>query len=430
MENLEIVQRTDDYLRRRGMHPDTIDPNQELPRFLTDMKDGLAGLSAHLAMLPSYVSSASPIASPRKALVLDAGGTNLRRALVTFHENGPVIEELETRSMPGIGSPISKEEFLVELARFAAPLADKADCLGMCFSYSANIMPDGDGKLIGFSKEVVVNNSAGMMVCAELLAAMDALSIPHPNTFALINDTTATLLGGMAQEDQSQYHGSVGLVLGTGLNMCYPASLSTLTKVSTPFSSSHMIVNTESGDYSGFPAGDFDRELDQASMNPMDHLSEKMVSGAYQGEVILRTLQGGAELFSPGFLADAAQIKKISMAEISAYTDDPEGNNPLASLCRTTEDRQALALVTDRILERAARVIAVILAAPLELENYGVNAPACIYAEGSTFWKTQALREKIVANTDALLAQSGRSCVFRSTSNANLVGAAAAAFQR
>ena len=120
------VQRAHRFLLEHGMHPDLLDMSAELAKFRASMDCGLAGNAAPdgCQMLPAFVSPGRRPPLGEKVLTLDAGGTNLRAALVSFTEGGPVVEDLRTRPLPGLGDPISKTDFLQEIACFAGDLSD------------------------------------------------------------------------------------------------------------------------------------------------------------------------------------------------------------------------------------------------------------------------------------------------------------------
>ncbi len=427
-----VVQRTHAFLHEHGMHPDSLDMIAELKKFRANMEQGLIGRYSHndCKMLPAYVTIDRHPAQGEKVLTLDAGGTNLRAALVSFSPKGPIIEKLDTRPIPGLGHPVSRTEFLHSIARFAAPLAAEASRLGFCFSYQAEITPDGDGKVICFSKEVNVLDGAGMVVCQELLNAFSSLGISAPSTYALVNDTVAALLGGYAMSN-SPTDGALGLILGTGNNVCYLAKSEHIRRPLHGWTASTMVVNMESGAYSGFPQGTFDKQLDSASMSPGTYISEKMVGGVYQGEVLRLTLEGAGDLFSPLFHQRLSQAGQLTAAHLSALTSDPHAPGTLSDLCAVEEDRQALLVLVNCLMERAAKLIILSLAGPMEAEDMGKTSPALVVAEGSTFWKNTTLRQKIEAQAEQfLLGGLGRRCTFVRAESPNLVGAAMAALQQ
>lgn len=420
------------FLRTHGMHPGDLDMAAELKKFRSNMDSGLAGQCGRsdCKMLPAYVTVDRHPPLGERVLTLDAGGTNLRAALVSFAENGPVIEELRTRPIPGLGAPISRSDFLREVAEFAAPLAGRADRLGYCFSYQAEVLPNGDGKVIKFSKEVVVEDGDGMLVCQELLDTLKEMGLPAPKTFALVNDTVAAMLGGCAAFT-GETDGWLGLILGTGNNICYLADCKHIRRPIPGWTAPSMVVNMESGVYSGFPQGTFDKELDAASMSPGEYGNEKMVGGVYQGEVLSRTLAGAAELFSEGFGERLSKTGPLTAADLSAFAMAPTAPGALADLCVTPEDREAMDVLTNCLLERAAKLVVITLAGPMEAENMGRTAPAHIVAEGSTFWKNTVLREKIEQQAEEFISgKLGRRCAFISAESPNLTGAALAALMR
>ena len=424
------TQKAHAFLHTHGMHPADLDMKAELAKFRANMDSGLAGSTgpADCKMLPAYVTADGHPPLGEKVLTLDAGGTNLRAALVSFTEQGAVIEGLRTRPVPGVGAPIAREDFLREVAEFAAPLVEQADRLGFCFSYQAEILPDGDGKVIAFSKEVVVKDSAGMLVCRELLEVWKRMGLKAPQTYAVVNDTVAALLGGYAG-----FHGPsdgwLGLILGTGNNVCYLADTAHIRRPIPGWEKEKMVVNMESGVYSGFPQGTFDKELDAASTAPGTYGNEKMVGGVYQGEVLRRTLAGAEELFSPGFEERLAGTGALISADLSFFAAD--GSGKLAALCATEDDREVMGVLVDCLLERAAKLVTLSLSGPMEAEDMGKTAPAQVVAEGSTFWKNTVLRGKIEAETERFLhGELGRRCAFIGAENPNLLGAALAALMR
>jgi hexokinase len=99
-------------------------------------------------------------------------------------------------------------------------------------------------------------------------------------------------------------------------------------------------------------------------------------------------------------------------------------------LCVTESDLVTMQVLVRCLLERAAKLVVLVLAGPMEAENMGVTAPALIVAEGSTFWKNRTLHQMIEAQANLFLKDHlGRSFVFFGGEQLNLYGAAAAAFR-
>ena len=138
-----------------------------------DMNNGLAGKKSDEDMIKTYCLPPEKKVVNKSVIVIDAGGTNFRSCLVTFDGNGEAsISEMEKTRMPGVEKELSKKEFFAQFASNLDHLKNKADCIGFCFSYPMSITEDGDGILLGFSKEVkapeVVGSKIGEYLKAEL----------------------------------------------------------------------------------------------------------------------------------------------------------------------------------------------------------------------------------------------------------------------
>ena len=404
------------FLRRSGMHPDSIDPDRGIESFRTAMQDGLGCKASSLMMLPAYINPASGIPMDTPVAVLDAGGTNLRVALVCFSSHGPMVLADRHLPMPGTQGALTWEAFLEELAQVLLPIAKQTERLGFCFSFPARITPETDGEVICFNKEVQVSGASGKLVCRDLAALLNESYGCHIKHTVLLNDTVATLLGGYAQADRSLYDSYLGFILGTGMNCCYVEP------------SMQMIINMEAGGYNGFPRGIYDLAVDNASANPGDHQIEKMVSGKYLGEIIEAALKGAARegLFTEPCAEKILDLPPFDMSEVSALLAEEDGL--LSAACGDETDRIRMRTLVETCVDRAAKMLAVMFTAILEQTDAGREKPACIVAEGSTFWKCEVYRKSIDAYLKALATeQRGRRYVFRTADNANLLGAAAAA---
>ena len=73
-------------------------------------------------------------------------------------------------------------------------------------------------------------------------------------------------------------------------------------------------------------------------------------------------------------------------------------NNPLAAALAkgTDDDRATLALLIERLVERAGMLAAITLTATVLKSGQGLNpeAPVCITAEGTTFYRLKGLKAK------------------------------------
>jgi hexokinase len=98
-------------------------------------------------------------------VAVDAGGTNFRTALVKFNTKGKLeISNMMNARMPGLEGEISKAEFFKIIAGYVKPNAELSDRIGFCFSYPTEILPDKDGILLQFCKEVQAPEVVGELI--------------------------------------------------------------------------------------------------------------------------------------------------------------------------------------------------------------------------------------------------------------------------
>ena len=284
----------DALLRALGMHPDCCGFADCEKSFYDGMDAGLAGHSTGMMMLPTYISAEGTVPRGEKILVMDAGGTNFRRAVAWFDESGKlVLDHFEKRPMPGTRGELSVEEFFDEIAEALLPVLAESDRIGFCFSYTAEVTPDIDGRVVRIDKEVTVRGCEGQLVGASLIKELERRGI-HGKSAVILNDTVAVLLGGSAVLDKTAYSGFFGQVSGTGTNTCCAVPYAAIKKLhrSEP---GEILVNLESGLYSGMPRGKFDLMLDEMSKDPGHKFFEKMTAGVYLGELTRLMLVQAAE---------------------------------------------------------------------------------------------------------------------------------------
>ncbi|KIH44451.1 Hexokinase, partial [Ancylostoma duodenale] len=113
---------------------------------------------------------------------------------------------------------------------------------------------------------------------------------------AVLNDTVGTLMACAFKENSCQ----IGIIVGTGTNACYMEKLSRIEKLGNECDGDHlpdeMIINTEWGAFGDDGALDsirteYDRFVDQHSINQGKQLFEKMISGMYMGELVRVVLE-------------------------------------------------------------------------------------------------------------------------------------------
>lgn len=421
------VKKTDDFLSETKMHPDRTDIAAVTDSILGSMRAGLTTGGEGLQMIPTYIGVSGAIPDGESVIALDAGGTNLRRAVVTWRGGMPVIENFTGGDMPGKAREITKDEFIEALADYILPLAGYSSKLAFCYSYPAEILPNRDARLVPLTKEIRISGLTDTVIGEELFDRLKYKGVDKSFSFTVLNDTVSTLLAGVAataavNPGDLSY---AGLVFGTGCNMSYVERGENIAKLPD---AKDMIINIEMGDFSGAPGGEFDRVLDLGSVNPGRYVYEKMLSGAYFGSVLSLTIRHAVRA---GLLSETfAAIDTVSMRDADVFWTRPLGSGMLASMCESDGDTAVLHTIIDRLYERAARLICAAVSAIALMSDSGAEPwrPMLVTADGSMFYKSPCFRDKLACHIQAYLNRElGRHVSFTKVDNGNLIGAAAAA---
>lgn len=375
-----------------------LDYENEVNKFRTQIKDKLGDKPSSLGMLNSHIHVDNILSGKWKVIVIDAGGTNLRVSKATIEKNGSVnIIEFNKVIMPGVENEVTLDQFYTDIAKQVIPYNDFSDEIGFCFSYPVELLNSHEGKILRMCKEIKAPEIVGSLVCENLNKKILELGGRHKN-ITLLNDSTATLLAGLAHEP-NKYGSFIGFILGTGSNSCYI--------------NSGYIYNLESGWYDGLPRGTYDKVLDKKSINPGNYFMEKATSGAYLGTLASIIL---SDLFENGHLKDKPRI--FSTKEINDFL---LGENLLCS----DQDKPIFEEVIKRVIERSALYVSINLAA-LVMESNQVGMPICIVADGSTFHNLKDYQNMVEGYLTNYLPEKYKFEII-SLENAPVVGAAISA---
>ena len=371
------------------------------------MVKGLKKEKSDQDMIRTFCNPPEKAAAGKSVIVIDAGGTNFRSCLVTFNENEePVISEMEKTKMPGVERELSRKEFFEQIAANLEHLKNKADRIGFCFSYPMEIQKNGDGILLGFSKEVKAPQVVGCKVGECLKEALSNHGWNTINRITLCNDTVAALLAGNACAGEAhKYSSYIGYILGTGMNAAY------IQPACEKYKIDEQIIVCESGKFLSVNRSDFDIEFDKTTVKPGSFYLEKLCSGAYLGPVGWFALQAAANdgLFSPKMTEAVKKLEVLTLIEMDKYLHGPYNREcklgMLACEIATAEDNDILFQILNAVVERSARYAAAILIACAIQTGKGKMAsePICMLCDGTTFYKTYMVKERVCGYLDEIL---------------------------
>lgn len=430
---------TIEFIESEGLSPEGFDILATIDRFHGEMLDGLTPTGSSIPMLPSHIQYLSrekltetPIA------VIDAGGSNLRVALVTFRSGeAPEIEGFSSHRMPGTDGEVGCQEFFDLIAEYSAPVLERSDYLGFCFSYPALQEGCHDGVVQNWTKEVKAPEVVGHSLADGLHKSLVARGVKQPENMVILNDAVATLLSGATREGgvDRNGRGNIGFVFGTGLNCSYWEHNEKITKLSGLDPGGAQPINMESANFAHPPHSAIDEAFWAATGNPELNRFEKMASGGYLGRLVHFVLSsdGGLKLLSRPAGEGVINLPGLTTSELDRFLRDPAGENPLAcALSKGSGGDTTVALtVAGSLLERAAKCVAMNLAAiVLWNSDSGTTSdnPITISMDGSTYYKLKGFRERVEWHlADTLSRDSARYYEIVQIENAPIVGAAVAA---
>ena len=424
------MESTTQFLEKYKLRAADVDIDSVVQSFLSEMEKGLEGSESSLRMIPTYIEADNKFKTGVPVTAIDAGGTNFRVAKVMFTSDGKLeMSEPLKEKMPGQDGMVSKEEFFTIVADYVKDIAEQTDSIGFCFSYPTEILPNKDGILLQFSKEVQAPEVIGELIGENLL---NALGMPDKE-IVLLNDTVATLLAGKSASFEKEYDSYIGFILGTGTNTCYIEKNENITKSSNLEPGRSQIINMETGAFGKAPRGALDAAFDDTTATKGEYHFEKMFSGGYFGGLVHTVLKAAADegLLSADSGKKLQGLKDLPTEDVNEFLDTENGNSsPLAKIITGEKDREVSREIIRSLLARAAKLVAANLAAVILKTGKGLSAgkPILITVEGTSYYKLQGLKGQIEADlSNYLSGENQRYYEFTYVDQSSLVGGALAA---
>ncbi|MCD7914668.1 MAG: hexokinase [Tannerellaceae bacterium] len=263
----------------------------QLKEIATALKEKIeAGLEAdntEIQCIPTYIYPQTSEVTGQ-TIVLDLGGTNYRVAAIDLQAGKPTIhpengwkKDLSVMKTPGFTEQDLYEEQtdpIKEIKR-AGELP-----IGYCFSFPAESLPNGDAKLLRWTKGVDIKEMIGKPVGQSLIDYLNAHTTPAFSGIKVVNDTVASLFAGLTDKDFDAY---IGLIVGTGTNMAAFFHPDKIKKLKGKYNDHPWIpVNLESGNFHPPHLTKLDNILDACSTTVGAQRFEKAVSSMYLGNIL------------------------------------------------------------------------------------------------------------------------------------------------
>ncbi|KAI9318669.1 hypothetical protein BX666DRAFT_1930419 [Dichotomocladium elegans] len=418
--------------------------------FKAECDHGLRTASATglASMIPSFVTRMPTGQETGTCLSLDLGGSNLRVSLVQLLGQGKsrvtevrreITPEWKTSSVDTFFDRIT--EAIHELIGGMGNQASEANAatsrqrrrrrpmpMGVCWSFPLNQTGISRGTILRMGKGFAVDSIEGQDLANLFHKAFKRRKLNVVVT-ALLNDTVGTLVAHAYGHPGT----CMGFIYGTGVNAAYPEKVSRIAKLKNiqqqwpgKGDDAHriMLVNTEIdifGSESYLPLTRFDKLLDAQHPQPAFQIYEKMMSGAYLGELVRlimielakehQMIFGGrvpATFLEPWtlsteFMSDFVRLstneerlenfRNIVHAKGEATTDDAN----YVSL----QDMERIVEICHLVSSRAAALAAAAMAAIIEhqglTDEENQSKPIVIGVNGSTYEKYPGMPDMIYA---------------------------------
>ncbi|XP_058809472.1 hexokinase type 2 [Phymastichus coffea] len=317
-------------------------------------------------------------------LALDLGGTNFRVLLITLDyghfDMKSKIYAIPQSLMLGTGTQLF-DHIAQCLALFVKDLKLENEVLPLGFTFSFPLTQQGltKGLLVrwtkGFNCSGVVNEDV-VALLEEAIARRNDIKI---DVCAILNDTTGTLMSCAWKNKNCR----VGLIVGTGCNVCYVEKTENAKCAQTGQydpEKPHMLINAEWGAFGergtlDFVLTEFDRDIDENSINKGKQLFEKMISGMYMGELarlVLEKLTNEGSLFNGKCSCELKKRGKFFTKYVSEIESDPKGKY---GNCREILAELGITNATDQDCENVRYVCSIVSRRAAHLASAGI---ACL----------------------------------------------------
>ncbi|XP_074012223.1 hexokinase-3 [Numenius arquata] len=358
--------------------------------------------NASVRMLPTYVRGTPDGTERGEFLALDLGGTNFRVLVVRMAEKGirmaSQIYVIPANIMQGTGQALFDHiiDCIMDF-QLKQDLMGQVLPLGFTFSFPCKQMGLDKAVLLTWTKGFSASDCVGKDVVQLLREAAQRKQHLALKVVAVVNDTVGTMMSCGYDDPKCE----IGLIVGTGTNACYMEEMQNVGTVEGE--QGRMCINMEWGAFGDNGCLDhlfteFDRMVDEKTINPGKQRFEKLISGMYLGEIVRHILLALVEkqilfhdkacptlqnkdIFKTKFLS-TIEIDGLALKKVRAILWDLE-------LQANFEDSVLVREVCQTVSLRAAQLCAAGLAAVVEKmrENRGLGQLAVTVGVDGTLYK-------------------------------------------
>ncbi|XP_051838511.1 hexokinase-1 isoform X1 [Antechinus flavipes] len=399
--------------------------NQVKNRLRVEMDLGLqkkTNESARVKMLPSFVCGTPDGTEHGDFLALDLGGTNFRVLLVKIRSGKKRSVEMHNKiyAIPEEVMQGTGEELFDHIVSCISDFLDYMGIkgarlpLGFTFSFPCRQTSLDGGILLTWTKGFNASNCEGQDVPTLLREAIKRREEFDLDVVALVNDTVGTMMTCAYEEPTCE----IGLIVGTGSNACYMEEMKNIEMVEG--NEGRMCINMEWGAFGDNGCledirTEYDRIVDDYSLNVGKQRYEKMISGMYLGEIVRNILidftrkgflfRGQISetlktrgIFKTKFLSQI-ESDRLALLQVRTILQD-------LGLNSTCDDSILVKMVCGVVSQRAAQLCGAGMAAVVEKikENRGLKTLNVAVGVDGTLYKLHPHFSRIMHQTVSKLA--------------------------
>ena len=355
-----------------------------MQKLAEEMQKGLSKKTHHEAVakcFATYVQDLPDGSEKGNFLALDLGGTNFRVLLIILDgmnfDMKSKIYAIPQSLMLGTGTQLF-DHIANCLVLFVKEHNLQEEVLPLGFTFSFPLTQSGltEGRLVRWTKGFNCSGVVGENVVGLLEEALRKQNAVKIDVCAILNDTTGTLMSCAWKNRNCR----IGLIVGTGSNACY---VERTENVECAMEGNFwpekpcMLINTEWGAFGergvlDFIRTDFDRDIDENSINASTQLFEKMISGMYMGELVrlvLEKIANAGLLFGGKWPSGLKKRGKFFTKYVSEIENDPKGKY---TNCREVLAEVGMRNVTDQDCENVRYVCSVVSRRAAHLASAGI----------------------------------------------------------
>ncbi|KGL87161.1 Hexokinase-2, partial [Charadrius vociferus] len=338
--------------------------------------------NASVRMLPTYVCGTPDGTERGEFLALDLGGTNFRVLVVRVAQDGirmaNEIYVIPTAITQGTGEALFDHiiECIMDF-QLKQNLMEQVLPLGFIFSFPCQQLGLDKAVLLSWTKGFSASGCVGQDVVQLLREAAQRKQHLALKVVAVVNDTVGTMMSCGYDDPKCE----IGLIVGTGTNACYMEEMQNVGTVEGE--QGRMCINMEWGAFGDNGClddifTDFDRLVDEKTINPGKQRFEKLISGMYLGEIVRHIL---LTLVEKKLLFHGKPCPKLQTRDIF--------QTKFLSTIEIFEDSVLVREVCQTVSLRAAQLCAAGLAAVVEKmrENRGLAQLAVTVGVDGTLYK-------------------------------------------